>query len=146
MSQSGAAELKRVFGLGIFQLTSEGFPLENCQGDFCISIKPSGSGWEVRYVKQSGETKSERLLEIRGPDNSTTSTMQPGSRLIDAAFEVGIAELAKEGAPLGRGQFNISIRPSGSGSVMNFGLIPKKMSGDRLLFIQNQYVQLVPLF
>jgi len=67
------------------------------------------------------------------------------SSTIQEAFALGIAELEKDGAPLGQ-DYRISIEPNGDDWKMRYSQIPQKMSGDRLLIIRGRHVQVIPLF
>jgi hypothetical protein len=84
--------------------------------------------------------------ERKSSNFSLQQPLQPAATEIQQAFAEGIVELFKEGAPLARGGFQITIEPYGAGWRMKYSQIPPKMSGDRLLFIQGRYVEVVPLF
>ena len=62
------------------------------------------------------------------------------------AFTLGLRELAKEGVPLEHGTFSVSIEPYDKGYRMHYRQIPQKVSGDRLLLIQGNYVNVIHLF
>jgi hypothetical protein len=143
-AQTGRRTIVEAFAQGISDLAKEHLPCD--RGEYKITIEPTETGWAMRYLDAAGDVQWQRLVKDPSAVSMSTTTTQPDSSGIKEAFELGIVELAKDGLPFKHGEYSLSIKPSGLGWEMRYLMIPRKMSGDRLLFIQNRYVQVVPLF